>query len=177
MPFTHRLATEADLPAIRALMDVAIAKHLKAFLDPAQVELSKSIMGLDTQLIADRTYFLVEEGGRLAGCGGWSRRATLYGGDHSTSQRNHALLDMAKDAARVRAMYTHPDFARRGVGRMILDLCEGAAREAGFAKVVLMATMSGEPLYLACGYQPIERIIAASKDGVDVPGVRMGKAL
>ena len=91
-------------PAIRALMDVAIAEHLKAYLDPAQVELSKSIMGLDTQLIADRTYFLVEEEGRLAGCGGWSRRATLYGGDHSTSQRNAALLDIAKEleeAARI----------------------------------------------------------------------------
>jgi len=175
MTFTHRLATEADLPAIRALMDVAIAEHLKAFLDPAQVELSKLIMGLDTQLITDRTYFLVEEEGRLAGCGGWSRRATLYGGDHSTAQRNSALLDIATDAARVRAMYTHPDFARRGVGRLILQVCEGAAREAGFRSVELMATMSGEPLYKAAGYHQIERIIAASKDGVDVPGVRMGK--
>src|ERR1700754_4850375 len=170
MPFTHRLATEADLPAIRALMDVAIAEHLKAFLDPAQVELSKSIMGLDTQLIADRTYFLVEEGGQLAGCGGWSRRATLYGGDHSTSQRDAALLDMAKDAARVRAMYTHPDFARRGLGRMILDACEAAAREAGFGRGELRATVWGEPLYLACGYRPIERMIAPSHNGVDVPG-------
>ncbi len=177
MTFTHRLATEDDLPAIRALMDLAIAQHLKAFLDPAQVELSKSIMGLDTQLITDRTYFLVEEDGRLAGCGGWSRRATHYGGDHSTSQRNAALLDMAKDAARIRAMYTHPDFARRGVGRLILQVCENAAREAGFKAVELMATMSGEPLYLACGYHPIQRIIAASKDGVDFPGVRMGKGL
>lgn len=175
--FTHRLATEADLPAIRALMDIAIAEHLKAFLDPAQVELSRSIMGLDTQLIADRTYFLVEEEGRLAGCGGWSRRATLYGGDHSTSQRNAALLDMATDAARFRAMYTHPDFARRGVGRLILQVCENAAREAGFRSVELMATMSGEPLYRACGYHDIERITAASKNGVDVPGVRMGKTL
>lgn len=173
--FTYRLAIEDDLPAIRALMDVAIAEHLKAFLDPAQVELSKSIMGLDTQLVADRTYFLVEEDGRLAGCGGWSRRATLYGGDHSTAQRNAALLDIAKDAARVRAMYTHPDFARRGVGRLILQLCEAAARDAGFRSVELMATMSGEPLYKAAGYTQIERIIAASKDGVDVPGVRMGK--
>lgn len=173
----NRLATEADLPALKALMDVAIAEHLKAFLDPAQVELSRSIMGLDTQLVADRTYFIVEEAGRIAGCGGWSRRATLYGGDHSTSQRNAALLDIAKDAARVRAMYTHPDFKRRGVGRLILDLCENAAREAGFRSVELMATLSGEPLYRACGYVEIQRITAASRDGVDVPGVRMGKQL
>lgn len=177
MSFTHRLATEADLPAIRDLMDVAIAEHLKDFLDPAQVELSKSIMGLDTQLVADRTYFVVEEGGRLAGCGGWSRRATLYGGDHSTSQRNAALLDISRDAARIRAMYTHPDFKRRGVGRLILDICEGAAREAGFKSVELMATLSGEPLYRACGYHHIQRITAASKDAVDVPGMRMGKRL
>jgi GNAT superfamily N-acetyltransferase len=177
MTFTHRLAVEADFAAIRALMDVAIAQHLKAFLDPAQVELSKSIMGLDTQLIADRTYFLVEENGRLAGCGGWSRRATLYGGDHSTAQRNRALLDIAQDAARVRAMYTHPDFKRRGVGRLILDLCETAARHAGFRSVELMATLSGEPLYKACGYHEIERITAASSDGIDVPGVRMRKKL
>lgn len=177
MAFSHRIATEQDLTAIQALMTLAIAEHLKAFLDPAQVELSKSIMGLDTQLIADRTYFLVEEEGRLAGCGGWSRRATLYGGDHSTSQRDAALLDMSKDAARIRAMYTHPNFARRGVGRLILDLCEAAARDAGFGSVELMATMSGEPLYRACGYHDIQRITAASKDGVDVPGVRMGKKL
>ncbi|MBI1340264.1 GNAT family N-acetyltransferase [bacterium] len=178
-PFTHRWAVEADIPAIAALMDAAISAHLKAFLDPDQVALSRSIMGLDTQLIADRSYILIEDpaSGRLAGCGGWSRRATLYGGDHSTSQRNAALLDIAKDAARIRAMYTHPDFARRGVGRMVLDLCEAAARAAGFARVELMATMSGEPLYLACGYTAIERIIAASANGVDVPGVRMGKAL
>lgn len=177
--FTHRLATEDDLPAISALMEIAIAEHLKAFLDPAQVEASRSIMGLDTQLIADRTYFIVEDpvSGRMAGCGGWSRRATLYGGDHSTAQRDEALLDIHKDAARVRAMYTHPDFKRRGVGRLILDLCEGAARDAGFSSVELMATMSGEPLYKACGYSEIKRIIAADVDGVQVPGVRMGKPL
>ena len=179
MSFTHRLATEDDLDALRELMELAIAEHLKDFLDTDQVRVSRSIMGLDTQLVADRTYFIVEEAGtgRLAGCGGWSKRATLYGGDHSTAQRHAALLDMAKDAARVRAMYTHPDFKRRGVGRLILDLSEQAAREAGFRSVELMATMSGEPLYLACGYQPIQRIIAASVDGIDVPGVRMGKSL
>lgn len=175
--FTHRLAVEADLDAIRMLMDVAITRRLRDFLDPAQVELSRSIMGLDTQLVADRTYFLAEEDGRLAGCGGWSPRASGYGGGYSTAERNAALLDIAPDAARIRAMYTHPDFARRGVGRMILDLCEAAARRAGFRSVELMATLSGEPLYRACGYQEIQRITAASRDGVEVPGVRMGKRL
>ena len=177
--FTHRLATEDDFPAISELMEIAIAAHLPDFLSPEQVALSRSIMGLDTQLIADRTYFLVHdaETDRLAGCGGWSWRATLYGGDHSTDQRDAAILDIGKEAARVRAMYTHPDFKRRGLGRLILSLCEGAAREAGYARVELMATMSGEPLYRACGYEEIERMIAASANGVDVPGVRMGKSL
>jgi GNAT superfamily N-acetyltransferase len=113
----------------------------------------------------------------LAGCGGWSRRATLYGGDHSTALRDSALLDPARDAARVRAMYTHPDFARRGVGRLILRLCEAAASAAGFGRVHLMATLAGEPLYRACGYLEIERTASAPIDGVTVPLVLMGKTI
>ena len=178
---THRLATEADLPALKAVMDLAIGELQKGFLDPGQIEASRATMGLDTQLVADRTYFIVEaeDDGqtRIAGCGGWSRRATLYGGDHSTALRDAALLDPAKDAARVRAMYTHPDFTRRGVGRMILGLCESAARDAGFASTQLMATLAGEPLYRACGYEEIERTTAAPVNGVLVPLIRMGKTL
>jgi GNAT superfamily N-acetyltransferase len=112
----------------------------------------------------------------LAGCGGWSRRATLYGGDHATSLREPRLLDPATEAARIRAMYTHPDFARRGIGRRVLSVCEDAARTAGFARVEMMATLAGEPLYRACGYAEIERT-AADVDGVEVPLVRMGKVL
>jgi GNAT superfamily N-acetyltransferase len=174
---THRLATEPDLPALGALMALAIDTLQKGFLDDAQILASREVMGLDTQLVADRTYFIVEEDGALAGCGGWSRRSTLYGGDHSTALRDAALLDPAHDAARVRAMYTHPDFARRGVGRLILRLCEAAAAEAGFRRVQLMATLSGEPLYRACGYQEIERTAAAPVDGVRVPLILMGKAI
>jgi len=158
-------------------MALAIDTLQAAFLDPAQVAASRQVMGLDTQLVADRTYFVVEEGGDLAGCGGWSRRATLYGGDHSTALRDAALLDPSRDAARVRAMYTHPTFARRGVGRLILGLCEAAAAEAGFSRVQLMATLSGEPLYRACGYREIERTAAAPVDGVAVPLILMGKTI
>lgn len=177
MPLTSRLATEDDLPVLKALMALAISELQRGFLDEAQITASRQVMGLDTQLIADRTYFIVEEDGVLAGCGGWSRRRTLYGGDHSLALRDAALLDPTKDAARVRAMYTHPVFARRGVGRRILEECEAAAARAGFGRVQLMATLSGEPLYKACGYVEIERTAAAPVDGVVVPLVLMSKAL
>lgn len=177
--FTHRLATAADTDEIAALMDASIGQLQRGFLSPEQITVARSIMGLDRQLIADGTYFTVHETttGRLAACGGWSRRATLYGGDHSTAQRNAALLRMGVDAARIRAMYTHPDYVRRGLGRHVLSVCELAAREAGFTRVELMATLAGEPLYRACGYEEIEHIISASVDGIDVPGLRMGKAI
>ena len=174
---TARLATEADIPAIAALMDRAIGALQADFLTSAEVAASRLSIGLDTQLIADRSYVVVEIHGRIAGCGGWSRRATLYGGDHNPALRDASLLDPATDAARIRAMYTDPDFVRRGIGRRVLALCEAAAREAGFARAELMATLAGEPLYLACGYAPIERVTKMAEGGVPVPGVRMGKVL
>lgn len=170
-----RLATEADLPLLRAMMARAIAELQRDFLSPAEVEASKAVMGLDTQLIADGCYFVAEIDGQMAGSGGWSRRATLYGGDHSAG-RDARLLDPATDAARVRAMYTHPDFIRRGVGRAVLGACQDAARAAGFARVELMATLSGVPLYTAAGFEAIERILD-SNGGTPVPLVRMGKGL
>jgi GNAT superfamily N-acetyltransferase len=147
----------------------------KPFLDERQIASSRAIMGLDTQLIDDGTYFIVEVDGELAGCGGWSRRATLYGGDQSPG-RSAALLDPATDPARIRAMYTHPGFTRRGVGRMILSLCEQAARAEGFSRVELMSTRAGEPLYRACGYVAGERV-DDDRGGAAVPLVRMQKTL
>jgi GNAT superfamily N-acetyltransferase len=172
---TDRPATEEDLPALRTLMAAAIDRLQSAYLDPAQVVASRAVMGLDSQLIADRTYFVVEAAGAIAGCGGWSRRATLYGGDHSGG-REPRLLDPGTEAARVRAMYTHPDFTRRDVGRRILALCEAAALAEGFRRVELMATLAGEPLYRACGYEEVGRIVDAS-GGAGVPLIRMGKPL
>lgn len=174
-PFTHRLATRDDLAALRALMAAAIDELQKPFLDDAQIASSRTIMGLDTQLIDDGTYFVIEAEGALAGCGGWSRRATLYGGDQ-TPGRSAALLDPAIDAARTRAMYTHPAFTRRGVGRLILSLCEDAARAEGFARMELMATMAGVPLYRACGYEAMEEVLDA-RGGAAVPLLRMGKPI
>jgi GNAT superfamily N-acetyltransferase len=170
-----RIATAQDIPALEAVMAAAIGELQKGFLSPAQIESSRMVMGLDRQLIADGTYLIIESEGRIAGCGGWSRRATLYGGDH-TPGRDTALLDPARDPARVRAMYTHPDFARRGVGQMILSLCEAAAVAEGFSRLELMGTLSGEPLYLRAGFVPIERI-EDSRGGAPVPLVRMGKVI
>ena len=172
---SHRLASRADIPALRAVMEAAIAELQKPFLDAQQIAASRTIMGLDTQLIDDRTYFVALRGGELAGCGGWSRRATLYGGDQ-TPGRDAALLDPAIDAARVRAMYTDPRHARRGVGRLILSLCEDAARSEGFRRVELAATLAGVPLYRACGYEAREAILD-ERGGAAVPLVRMTKPL
>lgn len=175
-PIHTRWATAKDLPDIARLTALAIAKLQAAFLTPAQIEASHAIMGVDTQLIADGTYLLAERDGVLIGCGGWSQRATLYGGDHSGGLRDATLLDPAVDPAKIRAMYTHPDHARQGVGRIILDGCEAAARNAGFAAVELMATASGRPLYGACGYQALVDA-DTNVGGVTIPLVRMRKSL
>jgi len=162
-----------DVPALMAVMDAAISELQRSFLDDAQIASSRAIMGIDTQLIDDGTYFVIESGGEVAGCGGWSRRATLYGGNQ-TPRRDAKLLDPAVDAARVRAMYTNPAFARRGVGRLVLSLCEKAAAAEGFTRLELMATLSGEPLYTAYGFRAVERLEDAT-GGAPVPIVRMEK--
>ncbi len=176
-----RLARPEDMPVLSALMDRAIGELLAAFLPPEGVKASFEVMGLDSQLITDGTYFVVEdfsspEASEIAGCGGWSRRATLFGGDHSAG-RDAASLNPKVDAARVRAMYTHPDHTRKGVGRMILDACESAARAEGFERVEMAATMGGVPLYRACGYHDIEPFEAETSTGYRVPLIRMGKRL
>ena len=171
--FTSRLAVSADVPALTVLMDAAIAELQRAFLDDAHIASSRAIMGIDTQLIDDGTYFVVESDGDIGGCGGWSRRATLYGGNQ-TPGRDSQLLDPAVDPARVRAMYTSPAYARRGVGRLILSLCEAAAAAEGFTRLELMSTLSGEPLYTAYGFRPLEWL-EDSTGGAAVPIIRMQK--
>jgi len=169
--FTSRLALTTDVRALTVLMEAAIAELQRAFLDDAQIASSRAIMGIDSQLIDDGTYFVVESDGDIAGCGGWSRRATLYGGNQAPG-RDSNLLDPTVDPARVRAMYTNPAYARRGVGRLILSLCEAAAASEGFTRLELMSTLSGEPLYTAYGFRLLERLEDAS---TAVPLVRMEK--
>lgn len=175
MMLTSRLATEADLPTLTAIMDDAIGTLQKGFLTEEQIASSRAIMGLDRQLVSDGTYYVVEVDGEIAGCGGWSRRATLYGSD-STPGRDAHLLDPAVDAARVRAMFTSPRFARQGVGRLILELCESAAAAEGFTRLQLMGTRAGEPLYTAYGFVARERL-EDSTGGAPVPLVRMEKPI
>jgi GNAT superfamily N-acetyltransferase len=174
MNFTSRLATLEDVPRLTEVMDAAIAGLQRAFLSDEQIEASCAVMGIDTQLIEDATYFVVETADSdVAGCGGWSRRATMYGNDHSPG-RDAELLDPTVDAARVRAMYTNPAYVRRGVGRLVLSLCEAAAAAEGFTRLELVATLSGEPLYSAYGFTALERFEIAV-GAVAVPAVRMAK--
>jgi GNAT superfamily N-acetyltransferase len=172
---TSRLATDDDLPVLLPLIGAAIRELQRGFLDDAQIRSSEAIMGIDRQLIEDGTYFVVELDGKIVGCGGWSRRATLYGGDHSAG-RDAALLDPSLHPAKVRAMYTHPDFTRRGVGKLILSLCEAAAAGEGFTSLELMSTLAGEPLYTAAGFEPIARVEDPA-GGTPVPLVKMRKKI
>ncbi|MFC3440512.1 GNAT family N-acetyltransferase [Sphingobium rhizovicinum] len=154
MTLTHRLATPADEPALSAIMTLAIDRLQSTYLTPGQVQASHAFMGLDSRLIADGTYFVIQDGDAIAGCGGWSRRATAYGGNHSAG-RDDRLLDPARESARVRAMYTHPDHVRKGVGTLILSLCQEAAKAEGFAALELSGTMAGVPLYRSFGFEGV----------------------
>jgi GNAT superfamily N-acetyltransferase len=176
MTLAIRIATVDDFEAMREVMRLSIELLQRGFQSPEAIAASHAVMGLDTQLVKDGTYFLVETDGQIAGCGGWSRRATLYGGDTSQVEREPRLLDPATEAARIRAMYTHPNFARRGAGRLILETAERAARAEGFGRMELMATLSGEPLYRASGYQVI-RQVTDTVEGVYIPLLLMGKNL
>lgn len=178
--FTHRLAGPDDLPAIAELMDLAIAGNMPAFLSAAEVEAARETMGLDMTLIQDQTYFLIEAMHNdtvcLVGCGGWGRRRTLYGGGH-TIGRDDSLSNPATEPARIRAMYTHPQWLRRGIGSLLLDLGEAAAREAGFATIELGSTVPGEPLYRARGYRELHRYSQPAANGSESVIIKMIKTL
>jgi GNAT superfamily N-acetyltransferase len=172
-----RLATPADLPALRTLIPRSVRALSRSYYSDAQIEGAiEHVFGPDTQLIADRTYFVVEAGGAIVGCGGWSRRRTLYGGDQMKDGVD-PLVDPATEPARIRAFFVDPDWARRGIGTRLLDACVGAARGAGFRRLELAATLPGEPLYRAFGFEPLERIEAPLPDGLGLPIVRMARAV
>lgn len=172
-----RSAISADLPALRALIPLSVRALSRDHYTEAQTESAlRYVFGVDTQLVADGTYFAAEIEEEIAGCGGWSRRRTLYGGDQSKSGADD-LLDPAVDAARIRAFFVHPDRARRGVGAALLAACVEAARASGFRRLELMATLPGVALYRAAGFVPAERVAITLPDGVIVPFVRMTRLM
>ena len=179
-PFTLRLATEKDIPALHGLIEASVRELQAGDYTPAQIKGALgTVLGLDTQLISDKTYFIAETLDedlrvRAAGCGGWSKRKTLFGADRGPG-REPELLDPATDAAKVRAIFVHPDFARRGLGSLILATVESAAREAGFRRFEMGSTLTGVPLYRLKGYVEVERIAVPLRNGEALPVVRMVK--
>lgn len=177
---THRLATLDDEAEIIALMQASIEHNMKPFLTPEEIIAAKESMGVDHTLLADNTYFVIEtvknDKTIMIGCGGWGKRKTLYGGDH-TAGRDDSLSDPATDPARIRAMYTHPNWTRLGVGSLLLDLGESAAREAGFKTIELGSTVPGEPLYIAKGYKEIYREQLITENGSESLIIKMTKNL
>jgi len=175
--FRLRTATLEDAAVMNELIQASVRGLSLGYYSPVQIESAiRYVFGVDTALVRDGTYFCVEAGDVIVGCGGWSMRQTHYGGDHAKHDAD-GLIDPATDPARIRAFFVHPDWARRGIGRMLLDACVAAARTAGFSGLMLVSTLPGEPLYRAYGFEAIEEIVVPLPDGVLVPCVRMGRAI
>lgn len=171
-----RIAEPADIPDLEALIASSGRELSAGHYTPQQAEtITRHVFGVDTQLIDDRTYFVIEDNAALVACGGWSRRRTLFGADR-TKDGPDPLLDPASEPARIRAFFVAPAMARRGLGRQLLDACIAAAREGGFTALELVATLPGEPLYRAAGFAVLERF-DLDLPGVAVPVCRMRMAL
>ncbi len=176
MQISTRLAVFDDIPLLNEMIALSVRGLSTGYYTPRQIESAITyIFGVDTQLVADGTYYVAIAEDTIVGCGGWSKRNTLYGGDQHKEVED-PLLDPALDAARIRAFFVHPDYARRGIGKQIIKVCESAARENGFTGFELGATLPGVPLYTAMGYQAIERIDAPLPDGELLGIVKMRKA-
>lgn len=174
---TIRLARREDISALGALIALSVeilqAEHYSA---RQRAGALGTVFGVDSQLIDDGTYFVVEIDGEIAGCGGWSRRKTPFGSDH-VAGKDDALLDPQADAARIRAFFVHPSWARKGIGSAILQACETAAAEAGFTRLMLVATLPGVPLYAARGYEAGEGFSVPLANGDALPVLAMHKSL
>ena len=156
-----RVARDADVPALTALIDASVRRLAAPYYTDAQIASSLAyVFGVDSSLIHDRSYFVLEQHGAIVAAGGWSDRQTLFGGDQFDS-RGEGRLDPATSPARIRAFYVHPDHARRGHARRLLGVCSAAAERAGFSRLSLMSTLPGEPLYRALGFVPGGQAIAA----------------
>ncbi|MYN45816.1 GNAT family N-acetyltransferase [Pseudoduganella sp. FT93W] len=170
-----RTAVATDIPAMEALITRSGIELSEGFYTPAQAQaITQHVFGVDTQLVADQTYFVIEEAGQLLACGGWSKRATLFGADR-TKLGADPLLDPVTQPARIRAFFVHPQAARRGLGRQLLEHCSAAAAAGGFRRLELAATLPGVPLYQACGFSEIETFEIPLPGPIKVGLVRMGK--
>lgn len=175
---TLRLATSQDIPAIETLIHQSVRALSVDYYSPAQIESAlTNVFGVDTQLIADQTYFVAEAGSQIVGGGGWSKRNTLFGGDQAKSTETDALLIPGEHPAKLRAFYVHPAWSRRGIGKLITKACETAARSAGFTSVELIATLPGQPLYEANGYEIVSPFEIGLPAGLSLPAFRMAKRL
>jgi len=176
--FPIRPATLGDLPQLHVLIEKSVRDLSVGYYTSAQIESAlRFVFGPDTQLIADQTYYVIESEEReLVAAGGWSRRWTLYGGDQM-KKADDSLLDPTTEAARIRAFFVHPAWARRGLGRRLFERCAKDAAMVGFRKLELMATLPGEPLYRALGFVPIARIVTQLPDGETLPVIHMTRPL
>ena len=178
MTIEIRLATREDIPALQQLIHESVSVLGTQYYTSTQIASGLShVFGVDTQLIIDETYFVAGVEACIVGSGGWSKRKTLFGGDQSKVDRIDPLLDPETDAARIRAFYVHPEWSRKGIGSRILESCEDAALQAGFSRIELVATLPGEPLYLARGYEKAEALQIETPDGESLPAFRMTKIL
>jgi len=183
MSIRIRPAIRDEVPVLRELIEASV-RQLQAhdYTEKQREAALRTVFGVDSQLIADGTYLVADataaqdDGGRpaIAGCGGWSKRKTLFGGDQ-WSGREDSLLDPARDAAKIRAFFVHPEWARQGVGTLILDACESAARAAGFTRFEMGATLTGVKLFSAKGYLPVKRLDVPLDNGEVLPIVQMEK--
>jgi GNAT superfamily N-acetyltransferase len=172
-----RHATMSDVPRLETLILESVRALSAGYYSAEQVESAlRFVFGVDTQLIVDRTYYVVEGPTGFAACGGWSKRQTLYGGDRHKSERD-PLLDPRTSPARIRAFFVHPAWARRGIARRLFIACRNAAEAAGFTAFELGATLPGVPLYTRLGFEPIERVDVDMPDGVQLPIVHMRRAI
>lgn len=173
-----RTAVPADLESIRTLIAASVRGLQHEYSKGQREQALASVFTPDTQLIADGTYLVIEAPNKtLAACGGWSWRRTLYGGDHHHASRDAERLDPGSDAAKIRAFFVHPRWARRGLGTRLLHACERAAWDAGFRRAEMGATLSGVPLYERHGYRRVAAILVDLPGGESLPVVRMEKQL
>jgi len=175
-PAPPRVATRADTEAIASLIDASVRGLGPPHYDAEQIESSLAhLFGVDTAMLDDGTYFVIERDGEVVACGGWSRRRTAFGGDRATPYRDPAFRNPDKDAAVLRAFFVHPGHTRLGLGRLLVTAAEEAARDAGFRRFELVATLPGLPLYRELGYREVEPLAVELPDGVTIETVRMEK--